>query len=220
MKKIKLILVPFLFVLMMGLVNAIVAVDHGLVQNHLRLSIPGCIPIGEDPDPWLVDSCITGDSSFDLIVFNNHTNLNSSNTNLVIGINTLPEDITILIDNETVTGYLNTSVPYQGFGPHGVFPDFNITTGDSIYDEPRYWAEHGIGPIPGGSSVTVHVDILDSNDATKVHFDAVGFDEEGTLHLRSAFSADTTVLIPEFTTIGAVLVLLGSGLYARFRRRK
>lgn len=28
------------------------------------------------------------------------------------------------------------------------------------------------------------------------------------------------VIVPEFTTIGALLVLAGSGLYARFRRRK
>lgn len=207
MKKTKLILIPLLIVLMASIVYAKppAGVYKGGVEGHLWLNITGCTPIGEDEDPWLADSCVTTDISFDLIVSNQDKNEDSHDTTLIISLNNDPSLITVKIDNNTVTGYVNDTPPYQGVGPHGVWP--------------TPFAEYNIGFLAmDGGSTTVHVDITPSSAEDMVHFDAVGFDIDGKLILKSPFSHDVTFL-PEFSLVGILLILLVSGIYSIRRRR-
>ena len=214
----KLVLIPLIVVLMVSAAYAKPpgGIDKsngdggggGGVEAHLWLSIPGCINITENPDPWLQDSCVTFDTSFNLTVTNNDPNEDSYNTFLLISLNNDPSLITVKINGTTVAGYVNGSPSYQGFGSHGVWPTWFA----------EYPLPNGFLPMNGGSE-TVNVNITPSSGEDMVHFDAGGRDIHGNVILKNPFSHDATYM-PEFTTIGAALALIGSGLYARFKRKR
>ena len=209
MEKIKLILIP-MFIVMVGMVYAIpppwAGVDKGKgAEGHLWLNISGCTPIGEDEDPWLADSCVTFDTQFTLNVSNNDPNEGSYNTTLLIALNSDPSLISVKIDNNLVTGYINDSPNYQGFGKHGIYPTL--------------FAEHDIGFIAmDGGFKTVEVNITPSGPEDMVHFDAVGFDVDGNFILKNPFSHDVTFL-PEFSLVGMLLILVVGGIYSLRKRR-
>lgn len=160
--------------------------------------------MGEDPDPWLTERCVTYDTSFDLTVTNMDKNEDSYDATLLISLNNDPSLITVTIDGNTVTGFVNGTPSYQGVGPHGVWP--------------TPYAEYNIGFIPmdgGTKTVSVYITLRSAEDM--VHFDAVGFDIDGNLILKSPFSHDVTYT-PEFTFVGSLLILVFSGIY--FLRRR
>ena len=195
---------------MVSLVYAIpppfAGVDKGKgAEGHLLLILSNCTPIGEDPDPWLTDSCVTFDTQFTLNVTNRDKNEDSHHTTLLVALNNDPSLITVKIDNNLVTGYINGSPDFKGFGKHGVYPTL--------------FAEYDIGFLAkDGGFKTVEVNITPSGPDDMVHFDAVGFDVDGNFILKNPFSHDVTYM-PEFTFLGMLLILVVSGIYSLRTRR-
>lgn len=209
------------------------------VQNHLWLEAIGGTYIGVDPDPWLTESSTTSASNFDLRITYHDPSSNNDNDEsvgilyLLVATNRpLTGGESIMVEGTELTGWTLltdqqtqptvTSDPEYKVSPHGVFQE-----GKGVYYKIIEVLDGDI-LIPGGN-ITLPVSI-NTLSPIKVHFDAVGANEENVPIVTNPFSHDCTATppgndlppneeIPEFPTIAIPAAMILGLVFLMQRKR-
>ncbi len=192
--------------------------------------VPAGTYVNSSEDAWLVESWVTTETSFDLQIYNHNVD-EIPKLYLLVAVDREPTDnVTVRVDGAVVS-------PYNGV----------ITTNNNALvtevrkpnkDEPYEYPGHGIynygsdthfevvaiaipygGILEKGGTMSVPVEITPLTSTVKVHFNAVGADNNGVAIAFVPPSHDVTYQIPEFTTIAIPIVAL-LGLFAFYRRKQ
>jgi len=169
------------------------------VEGHLWLEPSGGTYIEDDPDPWLQDSYITNLSNFSLGITNRDPNEDVYHLYLITVVNTNPlNNVTVKVAGQELNIWdLVDKSPREpeigGFTypPHGVYEKnkdvwYNITE-ITIPDN---------GIFESLESFNISINVTFNNPGSKVHFDAVGCDDNGAAIEFVPNSHDVTVIQP------------------------
>ena len=176
---------------------------------------------GTNADPWLSEGgIIMGDWESPFSIWLGCAQFESLNTMVVISINDAAYAAisSIMVNGVPITSW-SSGIP-SALSPHGVF------NSAEFYG----YAEVNVGNLeePGPTSIypykveiVVDIDLVPSADldGAKIHFDAYGYTEEGSI-MFSPYSHDSTFMVPEAAPLVlAGISIAGLGLYG-WRRKK
>lgn len=161
--------------------------------------------IGLHPDAWLSESWVMNSTTFNLTVENHSPQEDCAKICLIIAVYPNPSSVDVKVNGNLIGGYVFDTPAYTRFGKHGVYPAW--------YAE---WCD--VGPLKSGESLKLNVQVI-PKDGAKVHFDAVGFDQDGNYIMKNAFSEDVT-FVPEIALGTLLPTLTAFGVYWFYRLRK
>ncbi len=192
-------------------------------------TIPEGTYVNSSEDAWLVESWVTTETSFDLQIYNHNVD-EIPKLYLLVAVDREPTDnVTVNVSGVVVSPYdgvittnnnaLVTEVqkpnkiePYEYPG-HGVY---NYGS-DTHFEVVAITIPDGI--LERGETISVPIVITPLVSAVKVHFDAVGADDNDVAIAFVPNSHDVTYQIPEFATIAIPAIAL-LGLFALYRRKQ
>ena len=193
-------------------------------------TIPEGTYVGPSEDDWLKESWVTTETSFDLQIYNHNVD-EIPKLYLLVAVDRVPVgNVTVSVDGVVVSPYdgvittnknaLVTEVqkpnkiePYEYPG-HGVY-----NYGSDTHFEVVAITIPDDGILEKGETISVPIQINPIVSAVKVHFDAVGADNNGVAIAFVPPSHDVTYQIPEFATIAIPAIAL-LGLFAFYRRKQ
>ena len=187
-------------------------------------TVPPGTYVGPSEDAWREDTLITGDTSFDLEIYN-HNSADIYYLYLLVAVDRDPAgNVTVNVSDSIVSPYdgvittnnnalvTETNPPYEypghGIYVHGSATHFEVVT-LTIPDDGKF--EHG-------ETISVPIEITPLVSGVRVHFDAVGANIGGEAIAFVPPSHDVTH-VPEFATIAIPVVAL-LGLVAFYRRKQ
>ena len=179
--------------------------------SQLTLVPAGSTFVNDSSDDWLNESYVTTDNEFILSITNKDKY--ADELHLLVASNIIDDGNFTISINGTEINIPNQirSIPYGGIGNNGVYPTYyqNVNLSTSIDKD----------EIVG---VPVKIELNATRTVNpKIHFDAVGLNENGDVVIKSANSHDATYYaIPEFPTIALpVLSILGLMLIMSRKRK-
>ena len=174
--------------------------------------------VASDPDPWISQSIVISSSNWEtpFSIWLGCAQFESIGTMLVVSINEAAYSAidTIKINGVAISTWTHAT-PDQ-LAPHGVF----------MSSEFHGYAEIAVGDLysppdtPYAVQISVEITLnggADISDA-KIHFDAYGYTDSGSL-MTSPYSHDLTFHVPEAATIVAATSLFAFGIYI-YKRKK
>ncbi|KAF5433441.1 hypothetical protein C5S39_01655, partial [Candidatus Methanophagaceae archaeon] len=193
--------------------------------------IPPGTYMEECGDDWFSETNVTTDTSFKLDIY--YHNAGSAGSihylYLLVAVDRNPEgNVTVNVSGETVWPYNGTITENNKALVNETADNYEYPHGIYKYGSSTHFQVVNItNQIPGdgvleeGENITVDVDItLDtSTSAVKVHFAAVGADEDNRANAKVPPSHDVMYQVPEFATI-AIPVAAILGLLFFFNHRK
>jgi hypothetical protein len=207
---------------------------------HLRLYPIGGYYVEDSTDEWLRQSWVTSETPFDLVIENIDKDISVCRLYLIVAVDSLDTTVTITaIDGVELTSpividdFPSPTAPgnkalvetpdgdfIYAFPAHGIYDSAEV---------PTFWAVQEVVPFPGiapesSSILTIEVSNSDTSlDRFRVHIDALGTDcgDPPNALVFNPFSEDSTVDIPEFTTIAVpVVAIIGLFLFFNYRKRR
>ena len=200
------------------------------IPGQLRLEAIPSTYVDDSEDAWFCESYVTTATSFDL----NITNHNGGNIyylyllvavdrdpvgNVTVNVSDItagPYDGVITDNNKALVSETESDYEYPGHGIYNYKSDvhFNVTN----------ITIPGDGVLSAGETVTVPVEITlltSPSVPVKVHFDAVGADNNNEAIAFVPPSHDVTHQVPEFATIAIpVASILGLLFFFNHRKRR
>ena len=187
--------------------------------------VPAGTYVNSSEDAWLEDSWVTTDTSFDLQI-HNHNADDIYKLYMLVAVDREPTDnVTVSVDGSVVSSYEGFITPNNNalvpetepdyeYPGHGVYKD-----GSGTHFEVVAVTIPGDGILKEDETMSVPIEITPLVSAVKVHFDAVGADNNGTAIAFVPNSHDVTYQIPEFATIAIPAIAL-LGLFTFYRRKQ
>jgi hypothetical protein len=207
------------------------------IPGQLRLSTVDGSYVDSSEDAWLHESYVTTATSFDLDI-TNHNGADIYHLYLLVAVDRDPDNnVTVEVDNNpvyppysgygTILGNGKAEVPQAIVPPHGTPYEY---PGHGIYNSNEVNTHFKVveltipsdGKLVAGETISVPVEITLLTSPTvpvRVHFDAVGADNNNYAIAFVPPSEDVTHQVPEFTTI-AIPVASILGLLFLFNHRK
>ena len=202
-----------------------VAMANPTAQLRLE-TVPAGTYVDDSDDPWLVDTNVTSDTSFDLEIIN-HNGGSISYIYLLVAVDRVPAgNVTVNVSGIAVSPYngvitsnnkalVSETNPDYEYPGHGVYAD-----SDTHFEVVNITIPGDVGPtLDAGEHMSVPIEITPLVSAVKVHFDAVGADANKNAISFVPPSHDVTYVVPEFATI-AIPAIAILGLFAFYRRKQ
>lgn len=163
------------------------------VTGQLWLEPINAAYTSEHPDSWLEESWVIGYGQFTLNITNHHQHETIYNLYILTAINTDPSSVSVSVNNMLIQDWIEASgKPEVPTDPVFEYPLHGIYTNGTWYNITRFSIT-----IPSNGNITIPINTSGSG---KIHFDAVGADDDNKAIVFVPPSHDVTS-IPEFPTI-------------------
>ncbi len=187
--------------------------------------VPTGTYVGPSDDDWLEDSWVTAETSFDLQIYNHNAD-GIPKLYLLVAVDRVPTgNVIVSVDSNVVSDYngvitTNSNALVSETNPDYEYPGHGVYKyGSDTHFEVVAVTIPDDGILAKGETISVPIVITPHVDEVRVHFDAVGADNNDKAIAFVPPSHDVTYAIPEFATIAIPAIAL-LGLVAFYRRKQ